>query len=90
MASKWQHQRAARSGILDDSALHTEHFAHQLLGEHITGISRAAHGTTGHRDEAIGVARGQIEIVKHHDDRGAAGFVQVRQEIEHFHLMADV
>ena len=43
-----------------------------------------------HRDELVGVARGEVEVVQHHDDRGAALAVEVGEQVEHLDLVGDV
>ena len=43
-----------------------------------------------HRDQVVGVAGGQVEVVQHHHDRGAAASLRSREQVEHLDLVGDV
>ena len=59
-------------------------------GEHLGRIARRVHPALGHVDQVVGVARGEVQVVQHHHDRGAAGAVEVGQQVEHLDLVGDV
>ncbi len=48
------------------------------------------HPAVGERDEVVGVAGGEVEVVQHHHDGRAAGAVEVGEQIEHVDLVAHV
>ena len=57
------------------------HLARRALGDDPPGVQR---------DEVVGVAGGQVEVVQHHHDGGAAALVEVGEEVEHLDLVGDV
>ena len=54
------------------------------------GVPSATMRPVVERDEVVGVARGEVEVVQHHDDRGAATGVEVGEQVEHLDLVGDV
>ena len=43
-----------------------------------------------HGDQVVGVAGREVEVVQHHHDGGAAGLVEVGEQVEHLDLVGDV
>lgn len=62
-----------------------EHVEQQPLGEHLAGHTLADDAARLHDDEAVAVARCELEVVQHGDDRAARVVAQARDELEHLH-----
>ena len=54
------------------------------------GVPSAATAPVVQRDQVVGVARGEVEVVQHHHDRGAAACVELGEQVEHLDLVGDV
>ena len=54
------------------------------------GLAGGDDGAVAHGDEPVRVARGERQIVEHHDDRAPRRAVERPHELEHLELVRDV
>ncbi|RPK68499.1 hypothetical protein EES43_01455 [Streptomyces sp. ADI96-02] len=90
MAADRKHQGTAGHRVLDDAAVEAEHGPYVLLGQHLGRGARRVQPSVGEGDEVVRVPGGEVEVVQHHHDRGAARAVEVGQQVEDFDLVAGV
>ena len=90
MASDWYDHGRARHRVRDDPAVHAEDLPHALAGDHVGGCTRRRDLAVAHRDEVVGIARREVELVQDHHDRGAVGGVELTEQVEHLDLVGDV
>ena len=83
-------QRGAGDGVGDHPAVEAEDLADDVLGDDLGGRSLGDAPRRRHRDEVVGVPRGQVEVVQHHHDGGAAAGVEVGEQVEHLDLVGEV
>ncbi len=72
MATDREHQRLARDRVGHDLAAHAEDALDEVAVEHLTWVAVGEHPSSTHRDEPVGVARREVEVVQDHGDRRAA------------------
>ena len=90
VAPDGDHQRGAGDGVGDHPAVEVEDAADDVLGHHLRGRSLGDDHAVGHRDQVVGVPRGQVEVVQHHHHGGAAAGVEVGEQVEHLDLVGEV
>ena len=56
-------------------AFNLKHIQDDLFGDDVAGMSLGHEAAPREHDQVIGVMRGEIEVVQHHDD-GLALFIQ--------------
>src|SRR5699024_2909108 len=85
-----QHHRAAGDGVRGDVGVQGEDLVGHPFGDDLgrgaLGVDLA--GADG--DEVVGVAGGEVEVVQHDADGGAALAVEVADHVEHLELMGHV
>jgi hypothetical protein len=73
MPSDRDDECGAADRVRDHLAIEREHLAHEWWVEHRRGRPDRPDAALAHRDEHVGVARGEVEIVQHHHAPRAGG-----------------
>src|SRR5687768_8451817 len=90
MASARYDHRGSADGVGHDFAVHPEDVGHDVGVQHLRGSTLGHDRAVLHRDDVVGVAAGQVEVVHDDDDRGATAQVQVGQQVEQLDLVVDI
>ena len=85
-----QHHRGAGDRVGGDQGVEGEDLLDHGRGDHVGRGALAVDGAAVHGDEMVGVAGGELEVVQHDRDGGAAGAVQLADHVEHLELVGDV
>ncbi|MCO5561385.1 hypothetical protein L7F22_015006 [Adiantum nelumboides] len=82
--------RGARDRVGHHPRLHPEHPAHQVGGHRRRGRALRDDRAVGHRDQVVGVAAGQVQVVQDDDDRAAPHPVPVDEQVQHLDRVRQV
>ena len=74
------------SGI--DERVEVEDLADELARDDLVRRAARDEPAAAQREQVVGVAGGEVQVVQHHDDRGAALAVEVGEQVEHLDLVA--
>src|SRR6185369_12873010 len=77
-------------GIGDEPHLDAERGAKGIRGEHLRGRTVPENASSRQEDDAVGVARSEIEIVRDEDDGGAALLVEPGEQPVDLDLVAEI
>ena len=80
----------ARHGVGHDAAAEAEDPAHEVLRHELGRRPGRDEPAVAQGHDVVGVARREVEVVQHHDDRRAMPSAQVTQQVEHVDLVGDV
>jgi hypothetical protein len=90
VAADGDDERCAGEGVGHDAAAQAEDVLDDRLGEDLGRCAGGDDPSSLERDEVVGVAGRQVEVVQDGDDGRAAGAVEVDEQVEHLDLVGDV
>src|SRR5699024_6595846 len=85
-----QHHGGAGDGVGHDAGVQGEDFVDHPLGDHGGRGALGVDLAVADRDQVIGVAGGEVQVVQDDADGGAAVTVQVADHVEDLELVGDV
>src|SRR5690606_36891854 len=80
----------AGDGVGGDQGVQREDLLDHGRGDHVGGRALGVDGAAADGNEVVGVAGGELEVVEHDRDGGAAAAIQLSHHVEDLELVGDV